>query len=269
MGLVVWGLVLVVVVYVATGAVMAMFQRRYQYFPGGERRTPEQAGVAEMYPSFASTGDGLDLEGWYAPATDPTNLTVVYFHGNAGNVSVRGPHMRALLDAGLGVYLTGYRGYASNPGSPSEEGFYLDARAALNFVADKGVAPNKTVLFGESMGTGVAVQMAIERDVAAVILNAPFTSMPDVAAIKYWMFPVRRTMWDRYDSLSKIADINAPLLVMHGTADQTIPVEMSRTLLAAATEPKVGLFIEGADHDIFAGRCAPEILAFLAEHVPD
>jgi fermentation-respiration switch protein FrsA (DUF1100 family) len=269
MEFVLWGLGLAVAVYVVAGAVMTKFQRRYQYFPGGERRTPEQAGVAEMHPVFASTDDGLDLEGWYAPATDPANLTVVYFHGNAGNVSVRGPHMRALLDAGLGVYLTGYRGYASNPGSPSEEGFYLDARAALNFVADKGAPPEKTVLYGESMGTGVAVQMAIERDVGAVILNAPFTSMPDVAAIRYWMYPVRRTMWDRYDSLSKIAEINAPLMVMHGTADQTIPVEMSRTLLAAASEPKVGLFIEGAGHDIFADRCAPEILAFLAQHVRD
>ena len=269
MGFVVWGAVLVVALYVAAVVVMTKLQRRYQYFPGGERRSPEQAGVPELRPVFASTGDGLELEGWYAPAADPNNLTVVYFHGNAGNVSVRGPHMRALLDAGLGVFLTGYRGFAGNPGSPSEEGFYLDARAALNFVAADGVAPNKTVLFGESMGTGVAVQMGIERDVAAVILNAPFTSMPDVAAIRYWMLPVRRTMWDRYDSLSKIADINAPLLVMHGTADQTIPVEMSRTLLAAASEPKVGLVIENADHDIFAGRCAPEILAFLAEHAPD
>jgi fermentation-respiration switch protein FrsA (DUF1100 family) len=266
---VVWGLVLGVAVYLTSGAIMTIFQRRYQYLPGGERRPPEQAGVPEMYPVFAGTGDGLDLEGWYAPATDPANLTVVYFHGNAGNISVRGPHMRALLDAGLGVYLAGYRGYAGNPGSPSEEGFYLDARAALNFIAADGVLPNKTVLFGESMGTGVAVQMGIERDVAAVVLNAPFTSMPDVAAIKYWMYPVRLTMWDQYDSLSKIADINAPLLVMHGTADQVIPVEMSRTLLAEAVEPKVGMFIEGADHDIFAGRCAPEILAFLAEHVRD
>ena len=118
------------------------------------------------------------------------------------------------------------------------------------------------------MGTGVAVQMAIERDTAAVILNAPFTSMPDVAAKTYWMYPIRLTMWDRYDSLSKIVGIGAPLMVIHGTADRTIPVEMSRTLLAAASEPKRGLFIDGADHDIFAGRCAPEILGFLDQHVP-
>ena len=131
MGFVVWGAVLVVALYVAAVVVMTKLQRRYQYFPGGERRSPEQAGVPELRPVFASTGDGLELEGWYAPAADPNNLTVVYFHGNAGNVSVRGPHMRALLDAGLGVFLTGYRGFAGNPGSPSEEGFYLDARAAL------------------------------------------------------------------------------------------------------------------------------------------
>ena len=144
----------------------------------------------------------------------------------------------------------------------------MDGRAALDFLKGQGVEPAKTVIFGESMGTGVAVQMAIERDTAAVILNAPFTSMPDVAAKTYWMYPIRLTMWDRYDSLSKIVGIGAPLMVIHGTADRTIPVEMSRTLLAAASEPKRGLFIDGADHDIFAGRCAPEILGFLDQHVP-
>ena len=127
MGLLVKGLLLAVAGYVGAGAFMTYFQRRFQYFPGGELRTPEQAGVQEFRPAFIPTGDGLDLEGWYAPAADPSKLTVAYFHGNAGNVSVRAPHMRALLDAGLGIFLTGYRGYGGNPGAPSEQGLYWTA----------------------------------------------------------------------------------------------------------------------------------------------
>ena len=268
MGLLVKGLLLAVAGYVGAGAFMTYFQRRFQYFPGGELRTPEQAGVPEFRPAFIPTGDGLDLEGWYAPAADPSKLTVAYFHGNAGNVSVRAPHMRALLDAGFGGILDRLSRLRRQSRRPVRTGLVLDGRAALDFLKGQGVEPAKTVIFGESMGTGVAVQMAIERDTAAVILNAPFTSMPDVAAKTYWMYPIRLAMWDRYDSLSKIAGIGAPLMVIHGTADRTIPVEMSRTLLDAASEPKRRLFIDGADHDIFAGRCAPEILGFLDQHVP-
>ncbi len=260
-------LVLAVVAYVGVGALLTLLQRKFQYQPGGEYRTPDQAGVPEMRPVRVTTSDGLELEGWYASAADPSKPTLAYFHGNAGNVSVRGPHLRPYLDAGLGVFIAGYRGYPNNPGKPTEQGFYRDARAALGFLDAEGIPASRIVLYGESIGTGVAVQMATEREVAAVVLNAPFTSTVDVGKKAFWMFPLKLTMRDRFDSVSKIAAIGAPLMVIHGTSDHVIPVRMGREILAAALEPKKGVFVVRAGHEILAVPAAREVLDFLNEHL--
>ena len=252
--------------YVAVAGGLVLLQRSFQYFPGGELRSPEEAGVPEMDRVRVQTSDGLSLEGWYAPA-GPGRPTLAYFHGNGGNLSFRGALVRPYLDAGFGVFLVGYRGYGGNPGKPSEQGFYWDARAALDFLEVQGVAPARTVLVGESIGTGVAVQMATERDVGAVILDAPFTSTVDLAAAVYWMFPVRLFMWDRYENLDKIGKVRAPVMVLHGTADAIIPVEMGRRILDAAAEQKQGVFPDGAGHSGLAGPAAADVITFLDRHL--
>ena len=166
------------------------------------------------------------------------------------------------------MLLAEYRGYGGNPGTPSEEGFYADGRAALDFLAAREVPAARIVLYGESLGTGVAVQLALERRVGAVVLEAPFTSAVDVGADIYPFLPVRLLARDRFDSIAKIAAIGAPLLVLHGEADKVVPVRFGRALLAAARQPKEGVFVPGAGHaDLYQHGGAGIVLDFLARRL--
>ena len=240
------------------------FQRSLMYFP--DRTVPrlDVAGVTDMREVTLSTADGIELLSWYKPPLAAGGATIVYFHGNGGNIEWRGFKVRPLLDAGYGVLLVGYRGYGGNHGRPSEEGLYRDGRAALDFLTGRGIPGERIVPYGESLGSGVAVQMALERRVGALVLEAPFTSAVDVGAAAYFFLPVRLLIKDRFASVDKIADVEAPLLVVHGEADRVIPVRFGRTLLAAANDPKEGVFIPGAGHnDLFENGAIRAVLDFL------
>jgi fermentation-respiration switch protein FrsA (DUF1100 family) len=146
----------------------------------------------------------------------------------------------------------GYRGYAGSDGRPSEDGLYTDARAALTWLNANGVADSSIVLYGESLGTGVATMMATERKVASVVLESPYTSLTDVAAYQFPYLPVRWLMWDRFDTLSRVGEIKVPLLVMHGDQDVVIPQDFGRQVFAAANVPKESFWAQGRGHnDIF------------------
>ena len=239
-------------------------QRSLMYFPAAEVPSPAAAGVPEMAVAALHTEDGLALISWYAAAGSAEAPTIVYFHGNAGNIADRGFKVRPFLDAGLGVLLVGYRGYGGNPGSPSEEGLFADGRAALDFLAGQGVPADKIVVFGESLGSGVAVGMASERRLGAVILEAPFTSAADAGQRAYPFLPVRLLIRDRFDSLSRIGSIGAPLLIVHGERDRVVPADHGRRLLAAAAEPKEGVFLPDAGHnDAFEHGSVRAALEFL------
>ncbi len=194
-GSVLWA---VAAAYVAILAMLYLFQRRLVFAsarqPIGD---PAESEAPEMRPVHYRTADGIALKAWYAPAND--GPTIVYFHGNAGTLADRAFKARFLLDRGYGMLLTSYRGYSGNPGWPSEEGVYADARAALDHLASLGVPPASTVLYGELLGTGVAVQMALERAAMALIVEAPYTSLPDIAAHQYWWTPARWVLRDRFD----------------------------------------------------------------------
>jgi fermentation-respiration switch protein FrsA (DUF1100 family) len=181
-------------------------------------------------------------------------------------MSARHWRIRRGQKMGYGVLLVEYRGYGGNAGSPSEEGLYTDGRAALDWLSSRGVLSTSAILYGESLGSGIAVKLATERKVAGVILEAPFTSTTDVAASIYWMFPVRWLIWDRYDSLSRIKEINAPLLVMHGGADEVVPQAHGRALLDAALEPKLGYFPPEANHqDLVLHGAHDQVDDFIAK----
>ena len=224
-------------------------QRSLMYFPAAEMPSPEAAGVPEMAVVTLKTDDGLALVSWYAPARTERAPTIAYFHGNAGNIAGRAYKVRPLLDAGLGVLLVGYRGYGGNPGTPGEAGLFADGRAALDYLAGKGVPPASVVAFGESLGSGVAVRLASERAIGAVILEAPFTSAAEVGQRAYPFLPVRRLIRDRFDSLPLIHAIGAPLLIVHGERDRVVPADQGRRLLPAASEPKEGVFLPEAGHN--------------------
>jgi fermentation-respiration switch protein FrsA (DUF1100 family) len=250
--------------YLAITAMLFLFQRRLVFASSRQPiGGPADSEVPEMRPLRYPTADGLELTAWYAPSragAAQRQLTIVYFHGNAGTLADRAFKARFLLDRGYGMLLTGYRGYGGNPGRPSEAGVYADARAALDYLASLGVPSARTVLYGESLGTGVAVQMALERQAAALVLESPYSSLTDVAAYHYWWTPARWVLRDRFDSLAKIGRVRMPILILHGERDLTIPIRFGRRLFAAAPEPKEfrafslgaheGLFDEGAGEAI-------------------
>ena len=263
----------IVVVYVAFVGGLHVFQRNMMYFPSAAEPDPARSGVPEMAPVAYETADGLALTAWYREA-EPGRPTLVYFHGNAGHMGYRGFKVRPYLDSGFGVLLAAYRGFGGNPGSPTEQGLYADGRAALAFLAARGVPPGGLVLYGESLGTGVAVHLAHEAattggaPVGAVVLEAPFSSMGAVAAHHYPYVPARTLVKDRYDSAAKIGAVAAPVLVVHGERDRTVPVKFGRRLFAAASEPKEAVWVPHAHHEnLYDFGAAEAVIDFLERHV--
>jgi len=249
-----------------------LFQRDLLFLPDRSRPSVARAAVPGLSEVTLTTGDGLRLLAWHVPAPEG-RPTVLYVHGNGGHIGYRAERARALSEAGYGILLVEYRGYGGNPGSPSEDGFHADAEAGLAFLGAQAVAAQRVILYGESLGSAVAVRLAAETagrgaPVGAVILEAPFTSIADVAQHHYFYVPARQLVKDRFDAVSRIARIKAPLLVLHGERDQVVPIAFGRALFEAASEPKRGWFPLSADHaTIFDAEAFKRIKAFLAEHV--
>src|SRR5882724_2091162 len=183
--------------YAAFVGALFVTQRSLLYQPFGTFGAPAESGLPEMAAVRIATADGLDNLAWFAPARTPGAPTVVFFHGNACNLSCWSYKAREFINAGFGMMLTGYRSYEGNAGTPNENGIFADARGALDWLASRGIAGRDVVLYGESLGSGVAVRMASERAVAAVILEAPYTTIPDVTAFHLPFVPVQWLVLDR------------------------------------------------------------------------
>jgi fermentation-respiration switch protein FrsA (DUF1100 family) len=245
--------VVIVVLYSAATFALWALQRELIYHPDSRERVPPSfypmlAGVDELH---LTTADGIDLVAWYAPAP-AGRPTVVIFHGNGGSLRGERYVLKYFMDARMGALLLAYRGYSGNPGTPTEEGLYADARAALDWLEARGIGRESIALYGQSLGSGVATKMAAERDFGALILEAPYTSIVDVAAHRFPVIPVRWLVQDRFDSLARIAAVEEPLLVMHGDADVVVPQAQARRLYAAANEPKQAFWPSGVGHnDLF------------------
>jgi uncharacterized protein len=253
-------------------------QRRLIYYPA-PRAVPPAAAVLPAAEEVAfTTADGLRLQGWFVPAASPPGRgsrqgrspAVLVCNGNAGNRSLRAPLAAALARAGLAVLLFDYRGFAANPGRPTEEGLAADARAALAYLAARPeVDPARLVYFGESIGAAVALRLATERPPAALVLRSPFASLAEVGRRYYPWLPVSLLLADRYDSLGQVGRLAAPLLVVAGERDRIVPAAHSRRLFDAAPEPKRFVLLPGADHndlELLAGpRLLEELLAFLRD----
>lgn len=258
-------LFIALLVYLAAVAFLYFYQRNLMYFPDTSRPKPSVAGVFDIELAEVATVDGLELEGWYFPPRDGQAI-IVYFHGNADNLGGRVPKIEVYLERGYGVLLAGYRGYGGNPGSPSEEGLYKDARAYIDWlVQNKSTRPEDMILYGESLGSGVAVQMATEYNVKAIVLEAPFSAATAVAKKTYFYVPVDLLMRDQYRNIDKIGDIDVPLLFIHGSRDNVTPVEIGRRLFEAANEPKTFVELPNAMHnDVYDHGAALHVLKFLS-----
>lgn len=242
--LAVWTLVAVTVLYLGLVALLWSQQTRLIY-PAPR----EVASLTRGYDEVAlATDDGLTLRAFYYQAAEG-QPTLVYFHGNGGSLTGASYETVGMAAAGLGTLLVEYRGYGGNPGEPSEEGFYRDGRAAMAWLAARGVEPAGIVIIGNSIGSGPAVQMAVEFEPRALVLTSPFTSLPDAGATRMWFLPVRQMMRDRFDNLSKVDRLEIPLLVLHGSDDMTIPAAHGRALAEAAPRGELQLF-DGEGHGL-------------------
>lgn len=253
--------------YLAVVAALYLSQRQLLYHP--DRARPRlgpltELGVREI---AVPTADGLSLLAWYlsAPGERPV---VVYFHGNGGHIGYRANRVERFAREGYGVLMVEYRGYGGNPGEPSEAGFFEDAAAALCFLEAQGVHGRRLVLYGESLGTGVAVRAAAGREVGAVVVESPYTSITAAAQFHYPFIPAAWLVSDRYDSLSRIGRVRAPILMLHGARDGIIPLSLGEALFAAAPEPKEQWIAPEAGHADLGWFGALDIaVGFIDRHV--
>lgn len=237
--------------YVALTGLLYLQQDQMLYqpdIPGRElAATPERIGL-DYQTVFLPTDDGERLHGWFIPARQALG-TLLFFHGNAGNVSHRLESIAIFHQLGLNQLIIDYRGYGQSSGAPSEQGFYLDAQAAWQHLNVKRTIPSEQIIvFGRSLGGAVAVWLAQQEQPGGLIVESSFTSVPDRAAELYPWLPVRWLAKNRYHSQQRIAQVKAPILIIHSQEDSIIPYHHGQALFAAANEPKEFLQIQG-DHN--------------------
>src|SRR5882757_3034174 len=245
-----WLLIIVSVGYACGLAVLFLVQRAFLFpVPETARTSPEAAGFPEAEEHVLTTADGEKVIVWHVPAK-PGHPVVLYFHGNGDFLAGFFGRFHDLIADGTGIVALSYRGYAGSSGQPSEQGLLRDAAAAYAFTTARYGA-DKIVAWGFSLGTGVAVALAAEQPVGRLILEAPYTSLADIAASKFPVFPVRMVMKDPFRSDQRMARVTAPLLIMHGARDATIPIVFGERLFALAREPKqLVRFPEGGHNDL-------------------
>jgi fermentation-respiration switch protein FrsA (DUF1100 family) len=232
-----WLLITVSAGYVLGLLALFLAQRAVLFpAPTGVRTPPQAAGFPEVEEHILATADGEKVIVWHVPAK-PGRPVVLYFHGNGDYLAGFFGRFRGLIADGIGIVALSYRGYAGSSGHPSEQGLLQDAAAAYAFTATRYKA-DRIVAWGFSLGTGVAVALTAAQPVGKLILEAPYTSIVDVAAAAFWFAPVRLLMRDQFYSDRQIARIRVPLLVMHGALDPAIPVAFGERLFALANEPK-------------------------------
>lgn len=258
-------LAVVALAYLAIAGFMYLQQRSFQYFPAHKGTSPQALGLSGVTEDRVTTPDGETIVLWYAPAR-PGKPTVLFFHGNGGEIADRTERFAFLQSQGFGVMFVSYRGYGASTGEISEQGLITDALTAYDALRARGVEPGDIMLLGESLGTGVAIQVAAQRPVAAIALEAPYTATVDIAADIYWWLPVRWLMKDQFRSRDHIAKVKVPLLIQHGDADRLVPVAQGRALFAMANEPKQMVEVPGEGHDAVFDRAvwAREVAFFNA-----
>ena len=263
-----------VVVLLLAGTVMAMLwalQRQLIYFPDPGPVPPAADVIAGARDVTLHTADGLDLGAWFVPASGPvdTGMAVLVAPGNGGNRAGRAELAQQVSRRGLAVLLMDYRGYGGNPGSPSEDGLAADADAAVAVLEELGYPPQRTLYFGESLGTGVVAALQARHPPAGIVLRSPFTELADVGAHHYPWLPVRALLRDRFPVVEPLATSEVPVTVIYGDRDSVVPSELSARVADQAPSLAERVVLAGADHNdpvMFGSRVA-EAVARLAHSV--
>lgn len=240
-------------------------QRRLMYVPSRIRVPPSAAGLSDVQELEILTPDGARLIAWRL-AAKAERPTLLYFHGNAGGLVNRAMRFARYQSLGYGILMMSYRSFSGSTGAPSEANNLADARLAYDRLVAEKVKPSDIVVYGESLGSGIAVQVAAEMPVGAVVLDAPYTSMLDMALKAYPYLPVRALLSDRYESARHIERVTAPVLILHGILDPVIPVAMGKALYARANNLKRLVIFENGGHtDLDEHGAVEAVHRFLSE----
>jgi len=259
-----WIVPLVLVGYAAGLIVLYVFQRQLLYLPQRRPISPAAAGFPEAEEVLLETSDGERVIAWHVPPC-PGQPLVIYFHGNAETIANRVDRHRALIATGAGLLAVSYRGYMGSTGRPTEAGLLRDADAAYAFAAARAPA-ERIVLWGHSLGSGVAVALAARRPVGKLVLEAPFSSTADVAQRMFPLVPVRRLMHDQFRSDQRIGAVKASILILHGARDLIVPIGLGERLYRLAGEPKrFARYPQGGHDDLDAYGAGIEARRFICE----
>ena len=236
--------------YVLLLIIVFFFQGNLLYHPTTNNYLKDQAArePAGIEKVKIVTKDEINLIGWFYNQDLEKFKTILFFHGNAGSLENRTYKLNHFKNLNLNFLIIAWRGFSGNKGKPNEMGLYEDAKSAIKWLNAKGIKEKNIILYGESLGTGVAVEVAQNKNYAGVILESPFTSMVNMGKKYYPFFPVRFLLKDKFESYKKITNISVPVLVMHGKVDKIVPFHMGKKIYELANEPKYSYFSEYDDH---------------------
>ena len=223
------------------------YQRNLLYHPNENNYSEDKISV-DIEKVKIETLDNIELLGWYHEKNLKDYKTLVYFHGNAGSLENRIHKLNHFQNMNINFLIIAWRGFNGNKGKPSERGLYVDGKSAIDWLKKKGVDEKNLILYGESLGTGVATHLAQNKNYAGVILETPFTSMIDAAKNFYPYIPVNLLLKDKFENYKKVKNINSPILIMHGEVDQIVPFSMGKKIYEIANNPKYSYFTKYDDH---------------------
>ena len=253
---------LLILIYFVITVVVYFFQRKLLYHPFSPQITGK--GLIHDFETINfKTSDNFELKGWFH-LKNSNKKTILFLHGNAGNLDNRIDKLNFLGNMDINFLIISWRGYSGNPGNPSETGLYKDALGGIEWLNKKGISNDRIILYGESLGTAIATEVAQNENFAGIILEAPFTSMVDMGQKIYPIFPVKFLLKDKYESKNKIKNIKSPILVLHGRKDKIVPFYMGEKIFEMANSPKFKYFTDLDDHMMnFDEKLVNEIDLFI------
>ena len=240
-------LIFVFALYLVATISLYFFQRNLLYYPSENNYSGDHLTVPIVKVKI-KTQDNIELLSWYHEKNVKDYKTILFLHGNAGSLENRIHKINHFKDMNINFLLLAWRGFSGNNGYPTEKGIYEDARSAVRWLKNKGIVEENIIIYGESLGTGVATEIAQNKSFAGIILESPFTSMVDAGKSQYPYFPIKLLLKDKYENDKKIKNIKSPILIMHGEVDKLVPFWMGKKMYELANEPKYSYFSKNDDH---------------------
>ena len=252
-------------IYLLIGSMIFLFQRKIIFNISGKPNKPEDYELNNIKELKIQTSDGVDLLAWFSMPKSNLPL-LVYFHGNSFDIGERAHRIKRYINNGWGVLLLAWRGYSGNLGKPTEKNVYIDGESTIKWIIDNlNFDYENLIIYGESLGCAVAVELGTRYKFKSIILESPFTSIPDIARKRYKIYPIKNLVLDKFDNYSKIDKILCPILIISGKKDEVVPHSHSKKLFLKAKNPKKNLFIDEAMHNnLYVFNIDKEVIEFYS-----